>query len=98
MWIGLALQMLSGFQAWVALPGAGGAGGVARPLEAGGDAGPLGAGAGEGVLRAGAEEEAAGALDDERAEVAAGAAELTELAGPPALTFAERSRGDEFFP
>jgi hypothetical protein len=105
MWIGLDLQMLSGFQAWVALPGAGGAGGVASPLGAGCDAGPAGAGAGEGVLREGAEEEAAGALEeaagaleDERAEVAAGAAELTELAEPPTLMLAERSRGEEFFP
>lgn len=51
-------------------------------------------------------DEAAGALvdertdeaEDDRAEVAEGAAELTELDEPPMLMFAERSRGEEFFP
>jgi len=90
--------MLKGFQFWEALPGAGAGGGVASPLPAGGGAGPLDAGPGAGVLREGAEEEAAGSLDDERAEVAAGAAELAELAEPPTLMLAERSRGEEFFP
>jgi hypothetical protein len=118
-WIGLDLQILSGCQDCclvAVLPGAGGAGGGAGPLDGGGGAGPL-PGGGGGVLRDGAEElaagledeeadEAAGALEDERtdvaederAEVIEGAAELTELDGPPMLMLAERSRGEEFFP
>jgi hypothetical protein len=103
--------MLSGCQACclvAALPGAEGAGGGAGPLD-GGVAGPL-PGGGGGVLREGAEElaagledeeveEAAGALEDERTDVAEdGRAELTELDELPMLMFAERSRGEEFFP
>lgn len=95
------------------LPGAGGgagpldAGGGAGPLPGGGG-GVLREGAEELAAGLADEEadEAAGALEDERtdeaederAEVAEGAAELTELDEPPMLMFAERSRGEEFFP